>query len=172
LDNESPSSISWIGSTQAFLLLVVGVATGVLFDKGYFRPMLWVGSVMVVFGMMMTSIAKEFTHIILAQGLCVGIAQGLLFVSSVAILPQHFTTKKALANGIAASGSSLGGIIYPIVFRQMEQSVGFGWATRTIAFLAFFTLGISISLLKLRAVPRTTRKLLDLGAVRTPALYS
>lgn len=31
LSHESPSNISWIGSIQAFLLLLVGVFTGPLF---------------------------------------------------------------------------------------------------------------------------------------------
>jgi MFS family permease len=166
----SPSTISWVGSTQAFLLLIVGVATGVLFDKGYFRPLLWIGAVLVVFGMMMTSLVKSYYQALLAQGICLGLGEGLLFVSSVAILPQHFTTKKVLANGIAASGSSLGGIIYPIMFRKLEQSIGFGWATRTMGFLALATLSFSLSVMKVRALPKMKRKLLDLGAVRNSPL--
>ncbi len=120
---------------------------------------------LVVLGMMMTSIAKDYSHVILAQGICVGLGQGLLFVSSVAILPQHFTTKKALANGIAASGSSLGGIVYPIMFRHLEQSMGFGWTVRIMGFIAMGTLGVSISVMRLRALPKVKRKMLDLSAV-------
>lgn len=33
LSHESPSNISWIGSIQAFLLLLVGVFTGPLFGN-------------------------------------------------------------------------------------------------------------------------------------------
>ena len=108
LSHESPSNISWIGSIQGFLLLVVGVATGPLFDAGYFRSLLFTGSFLVVFGMMMTSISTQYFEVMLAQAICVGIGCGCLFVPSVAIIPTYFSTKKALATGIAASGSSLG----------------------------------------------------------------
>ena len=105
---QSNSNISWIGSIQAFLLVFVGVVTGPLFDWGYFRYLIFTGSFLVVFGMMMTSICKEYWQLMLAQGIVVGVGHGCLFVPSVAILPSYFSTRKAFAQGLAASGSSLG----------------------------------------------------------------
>jgi hypothetical protein len=59
--DQSPSNISWIGSIQIFLLLFVGGGcTGQIFDAGYLREMVIVGSTLAVFGMMMTSICKEY----------------------------------------------------------------------------------------------------------------
>lgn len=114
----------------------------------------------------MTSLCREYWQVVIAQGVVVGLGNGFLWVPSVAILPQYFTTKKALANGFAAAGSSVGGIVYPIVFRQLEQKVGFGWATRTVAFIALGTLSISISVMKQRVMPKQKRKLLDLSAFK------
>lgn len=108
LGSQSPSNISWIGSIQACLLLIVGVATGPLFDAGYFRTLLLVGSFLTVFGMMMTSISTTYWQVILAQAVCVGLGNGFLFVPSIAIVSTYFTTKLAFATGIATSGSSLG----------------------------------------------------------------
>ena len=105
---QSPSNISWIGSIQAYLLLLVGVVTGPLYDAGYFRSLLLTGSFLVVFGMMMTSICIEYWQLMLAQAACIGVGCGCIFVPSVAIIPTYFTTKKALATGIAAAGSSFG----------------------------------------------------------------
>ncbi|TAQ87456.1 hypothetical protein B7494_g4213 [Chlorociboria aeruginascens] len=108
LSSESPSNISWIGAIQAYLLLLVSVIVGPLFDAGHFRSLLLVGTFFAVFGTMMLSISTDYWQVMLAQALCVGIGCGCLFVPSVAIVPTYFTTKKALATGIAASGSSLG----------------------------------------------------------------
>lgn len=115
---------------------------------------------------MMTSLCREYWQVVLAQGIVVGLGNGFLWVPSVAILPQYFTTRKSLANGIAAAGSSCGGIVYPIVFRQLEQKIGFGWATRTVAFIALGTLSISICIMKQRVMPKQKRKLLDLDAFK------
>ena len=108
LSTSTPSNISWIGSIQAFLLLLVGTLTGPLFDAGYFRSLLLSGSSLLVFGTMMTSIARNYWEIMLSQALCMGLGCGLIFVPSIAILPTYFSTKRAVALGLAASGSSFG----------------------------------------------------------------
>ena len=166
--HESPSSISWIGSIQAFLLLVVGVVSGPLYDAGYFRHLILGGAFMIPFGFMMTSLCKTYWQTVLAQAICIGLGNGLLFVPSVAILPQYFTTHKAFANGVAASGSSFGGIIYPIVFRQLYPRIGFPWATRVLGFISVATAGFSCLIMRPRVMPKHKRHLTDLAAFKEP----
>jgi MFS family permease len=161
LRNVSNSDISWIGSVQACLLLIVGVATGPLFDAGYFYVLLTVGSFLVVFGMFMTSLCTEFWQVMLAHGITIGLGSGCLFIPSVAIVSTYFTTKKSFATGIAASGSSLGGIIYPIVFARLQPRIGFGWATRVIAFLMLGMMLICIAVMRVRVLPPQKRRLLE-----------
>ncbi|KAL6251382.1 hypothetical protein RBB50_001591 [Rhinocladiella similis] len=162
--HESPSNISWIGSIQAFLLLLVGVITGPAYDAGYFRALITTGAALIPFGFMMTSLCKEYWQTMLAQAFCIGIGNGCLFIPSVAILPQYFSTKKALANGLAASGSSFGGVIYPIVFRRLEQQIGFGWATRVLGFISFVTVWFSVLVMRPRVMPKQKRHLVDKSA--------
>lgn len=166
LSSYTPSQIAWIGSIQSSLLLLVGAITGPLFDAGYFTLLLLVGNLSITFGLMMTSIATEYWHFILAQGFLVGIGAGCLFVPSVAILPQYFKKLRALANGVAATGSGIGGVVYPIMFRQLQEQVGFAWATRVVGFLVFATCGISLSVMGMRIFPKEKRALFDLSAFR------
>lgn len=98
------------------MVLLVGAIVGPIFDKGYFRYLLVAGTFLVVFGHMMLSLCHALWQCILAQGFCVGIGAGMLFVPAVAIMPSYFRAKLGLAVGLAASGSSMGGIIYPIMF--------------------------------------------------------
>jgi MFS family permease len=90
------------------LLIFVGVLTGPAYDAGYFNHLAWTGLFLVVFGYMMLSFCTQYWQVMLAQGLAVGFGTACLFIPSVAILPQYFLKKRALANGIAASGSSMG----------------------------------------------------------------
>lgn len=108
LKDSNPSAISWIGSIQAFLLMLIGALTGPVYDAGYFRELLWGGSFFVVFGHMMLSLCTKYYQVLLAQGFCVGGGMGMLFVPGVAIISTYFNTRVALATGIAATGSSLG----------------------------------------------------------------
>lgn len=121
----SASSIAWIGSVESFLLLFVGVITGPLFDARYFYILLPFGCFMVTFGYMMTSFGTEYYQIMLAQDLCVGISTGCLFVAAVAVLPQYFEKKKALANGIAATGPALAASCTPSCFIGLSSRSAF-----------------------------------------------
>jgi len=166
LQDQSPSNISWIGSIQAFLLLIVGVITGPAYDAGYFRTLISLGAFLIPFGLMMTSLCSKCWQVVLAQAICVGLGNGCMFIPSVAILPQYFSTRKALVNGIAASGSSLGGVIYPIVFRQLYPRIGFPWATRVLGFISSVTSLFSVAVMRVRVVPKQKRALLELSAFK------
>lgn len=154
---------------QPFLLFFVGVLSGPIYDAGYLRPLLITGSFLIPFGFMMTSLCRAYWQLILAQGVCVGLGAGLVYIPSISIIPQYFTERKAFALGLAATGSSIGGIIYPIVFQRLLTSVGFPWATRVLGFLSAATLTVALVLLKNRLSPTGNRTLFDSQALRTPS---
>ncbi|KAL4922074.1 major facilitator superfamily domain-containing protein [Aspergillus aurantiobrunneus] len=158
---RSSSDISWIGSVQATTLLMAGVFTGPIYDRGCLRLLLTVGSFGIVFGTMMLSLCKEYWQVLLAQGFCVGIGAGCLFVPCVSILPTYFSSKLGAALGLAVSGSSLGGVIYPIVLNRLIEPLGFGWAVRVIGFIALGTLLIPVAVMKQRVKPPKARALID-----------
>ena len=130
LFETSSANISWIGAIQCFLLQLTGLIAGPVFDRGYLRLLLVTGSFMIVFGLMMLSLSTEYWQALLAQAFCVGIGAGLLFVPTVSLIPTWFNTHIGLAIGIASSGSSLGGVIYPVVLYRLISQVGFPWAVR------------------------------------------
>lgn len=166
LPTTSDSDISWIGSLQAFLVCCATIVAGPIFDRGHPRALAMAGSFLVVFGMMMTSLCTTYWQLMLAQALCVGFGGGCCFLTAVAIVPSYFTTKRALAIGIAASGSSLGGVILPIVFHRIQPHVGFPWATRVLGFISLATLILPCVCIKARAVPSKKKNLLDIAAFR------
>ncbi|KAK4608983.1 MFS-type transporter dbaD [Fulvia fulva] len=157
---ETESNLSWIGSIEAFLLCCCTIFAGPAFDRGYGRTLVIAGTLMVVFGMMMTSLCTTYWQLMLAQGLCMGIGHGGLFIVSIAIVPSYFSTKRSFAIGLAASGSSLGGVIYTIVFHRLidVHHLSFGWATRILGFMALGTLVIPCVCIKQRAIPAAPRK--------------
>lgn len=166
LFTASSSDISWIGSVQSFLLQLFGLIAGPIYDRGYLRLLLLTGSFLVVFGYMMLSLCTSYWQALLAQGFCVGIGGGLLFTPTVSLLPTWFTTHTGLAIGIAASGSSLGGIIYPIVLYRLIPQIGFPWAVRTMAFIALATFIAPVAAMRMRVHPPKPRAILDRSAFR------
>ena len=165
LSFHSPSSISWIGTVQGALLLIVGVISGPLFDRGYFRFILIGAGAALVIAMMLLSLATEYYQIMLCQGILIGICLGLLYIPSVALIPLYFKKHLGLALGLSTAGGSIGGVIYPIIFRQMVHKIGFGWANRVIGFVALVSLGLAVSLLR-PIGPRSVRQLIDMTAFK------
>lgn len=109
LKSRSAFQISIIGSLQAFLLVFLGFLAGPIYDAGYSRHLLSSGSLLIVGGTVGQSFCSQYWQLLVAQGLCVGIGCGCLAVLSVAIPSIWFTHRLPLANGIAASGSGVGG---------------------------------------------------------------
>lgn len=81
---------------------------GPVFDRGYLKSLILIGSFFVVFGLMMTSLSTEYYQVFLAHGVSVGIGCAFLFLPSIAVVATYFTSRRALAMGITASGGSIG----------------------------------------------------------------
>lgn len=54
-----------------------------------------------------------------------------------------FNQKRGTAFGILFTGSSIGGIVFPIMVSRLISEVGYGWAMRICAFLMLFLLVIA-----------------------------
>lgn len=89
-----------------------------------------------------------------------GFGSGCLFIPSVTIVATCFTQKRIFAVAIAAEGSSIGGVIYPIVFYRLVHRTGFGWAAHVVAFIALVTLAIPCIVMKSRVQTSKARTLL------------
>ncbi|KAJ5719791.1 MFS general substrate transporter [Penicillium malachiteum] len=141
--------------------MLVGVFARWFLDAGYLQTLLITGTSLEVFGMFMTSLCTNYWQFLLAQGICVGLGSGLLGLASVAVIPMYFSKKRMIATGIAATGSSLAGIIYPIMMRRLFVSMGFPWAVRVLAFLMLGCLVICCVIMRLRPRPRQLTNLID-----------
>ena len=166
LFSATSSDISWIGSIQSLVVFIVGAVAGPIYDRGYLRTLLLVGTFGLVFGHMMLSLCTEFWQALLAQGFVMGIGGGCLFVPSLAIMQPYFRKRLGLALGIVATGSSVGGVIYPVIFTRLVNRVGFGWTVRAIGFVALGTLVIPLAFSRMQRRPPVVRKLVDVSAFR------
>ena len=64
---------------------------------------------------------------ILAQGICSPLGTSMIFYPAMSTITTWFFQKRGFAFGIIASGSSLGGVILPILVQRLNDEVGFGW---------------------------------------------
>lgn len=101
-----------------------------------------------VFSLFMVSLSTKYWHAILAQAFGMGIGMGLTFLpavwtfarhrgteahamtSQISVLAQWFHRRRSIMMGIAVVGSSVGGVIFPIMLNRLFLSVGFAEGVR------------------------------------------
>lgn len=122
LRGHPSSDIAWIGSTQAFLMFVVSIAAGALFDAGFTPWLLWGGGALVVAGMMLVSATSLYWQVFLTQAVMMGLGFGLLYLVAPAVVSQYFHARTALAMGASSAGSAIGESIAVIVLHAEIES--------------------------------------------------
>lgn len=160
------AQVSWIGSIQIFLNFGICTVSGRLSDAGFTRHTIVTGCFLVVFGTFMTSLAKEYWQIFLAQGVCEGIGMGLAFMPAITVVSTYFLKNRAFALAVAACGTSIGSLIFPSLVQYLIPQVGFPWAVRCMAFVALVICVIANLLLKPYLPPRKSGPLLEWDAFK------
>ncbi|KAF5986912.1 major facilitator superfamily transporter [Fusarium coicis] len=144
LKDYSSSEIAWIPSLEIFFLFGLGPIVGIIFDRYGPRPLIIGGTIFHVFGLMMASLAKTYYQFLLSQGVCSAIGVACLY----------------------SPGSSVGGVIFPIMITRMIERNGYPWALRTAAFLI---LGLQvIACLTVRPRQKPVPKKLPAGRLAAP----
>ncbi|PIG82193.1 MFS monocarboxylate transporter [Aspergillus arachidicola] len=148
---QTPSDISWIGGVQVFCLLFISTLSGRATDAGMARLVVGVGAALLLLGTFMTSLATEYWQIFLAQGVCTGIGQGLMWLPSVTLISTYFVRLRVFAVTAAATGTR------------------FPWAVRCMGFVVLFMVIVTLALLRPRLPPRKSGPLVEWGAFKEPA---
>ncbi|OCB89309.1 MFS general substrate transporter [Sanghuangporus baumii] len=135
LTGNTSSQIAWIGSLQYSLIFLPGLLAGRLFDLGYFKFLLISACAAMTVANFLTAECSEYWHFLLCQGFLLGLAAGCIYIPCIAVVSHWFKHRRPLAFAIISFGGSLGGIVYPIMVRNLLPGVGFKWTVRAIAFL-------------------------------------
>jgi MFS family permease len=163
---ETPSTISWVGSVQLWIVFVVSVFSGRALDAGLFLPSFLVGSIIQIVGIFTNSLCTEFWQLLLAQGLCTGLGSGIIFCPAIGICTTYFQERRALAVAIVSTGNSFGGAIYPVVVRSLLPRVGFAWTVRVLGFINLACLACAAAFMRPRLPPRKSGPVIEWQAFR------
>jgi len=155
------AAIAFIGTLQMALVNTLAAVTGALCDK-YGVKYLYAGSGI---GTMMTLILLSFLQpgqfwaVFLTQGLLMGLTIAFGVQPAITVVGQHFKKRQALAMGLVTTGSSLGGIGFPLMFERLVPIVGLSNALRLAALKigVCYIVALLISTSKHSRVPSTRR---------------
>lgn len=134
--NATPLEYAFVGGLSVSVALLVSLLATTTTRLYGTRTTLLIGAILEALALVGASFTHRIWQLFLSQGICFGMGMGFLFVGSVGIVPQWFTTKRSLANGIASAGSGLGGMMYSLATNAMIQSLSIGWAFRILGIVA------------------------------------
>ncbi|KAL8834444.1 MAG: hypothetical protein Q9170_003740 [Blastenia crenularia] len=138
LKDQSPSAVGWIFSLYTFLAFGCGLQIGPVFDRK--------GPRWLVFG--------EYWHFILTFSILGGVGTSLIFTPAVGAIAHFFSRYRGGATGLAATGGSFGGIIFPLALQSLFPRLGFAWSVRLLALLFLILLIVANLLIRTRLPPK------------------
>jgi len=153
LSDHTASQIAWLGTFQLFSYYFAGAFVGRLFDSVGPTVLLIPGTFLLVFGLMMLSLCKQYYQFFLAQGFLIGVGSGLAYYPALSSIAHFYKKRRATMFGVTTAGSSIGSVIFPIVLNKLIPIVGFPWTARIMGFMCLALLLPSIFLVKSR-LPR------------------
>ncbi|KAG9006361.1 hypothetical protein FRB94_000825 [Tulasnella sp. JGI-2019a] len=125
------------GDSQLHLLPLVGtLSSGIIYIASLLvlplvlrypahkRNVSIVGLLVCMVGLVGAGFATRPIHLVLTQGIIYSIGATLLFFPILTCLPEWFSVKRGLANGILFSGTGLGGVIVPFLVEDLLNRHG------------------------------------------------
>jgi MFS family permease len=164
--NMNPSTVSWIGSVQAWLMFFLGAFSGRALDAGLYRPTIIIGILFQLIGVFTMSLSTKYWQLFITQGLLFGIGGGIFFCPVIGLLSTYFSKHRGLAMGLATSGNSTGGIIFPVIVQQLLPKIGFAWTVRVLGFVNLVSLVLVIAFTKPRLPPRKSGPVIEWSAAK------
>lgn len=134
--STSQSVLTMIGSLQPFMIYMSGAPAVALIRKWGAKAVVALSGVILVLSLMLIPLCNSVWQLFFAQGVLFGFGSGLGVFVSYSVPQQWFKRKRAMAVGLAASGSSVGGLLWPVVFELLNDGLGFSWACRIMGFIA------------------------------------
>lgn len=118
LKTSSISKLSLIGTMLGFIIILTGFFASPAYDRGHTRFLVISGSILIVLGMFLSSMAKQYYQIFICHSICIGVGSGSIFIPALGILAKYFDKKLSIAVGIAGAGAGVGGLLFPLFFSK------------------------------------------------------
>ncbi|KAJ5628945.1 hypothetical protein N7490_011173 [Penicillium lividum] len=150
LKDYSSGDVGWIFGMFAFLTFFCGVQIGPIFDARGPRALVFAGSVCEMAFVILLGFCTKYWHFMLVVGVLGGVGASLIFTPAISAVGHFFYEKRGVATGLAATGGSIGGIVFPLVLEALFPKIGWAWATRVVALICLVVLSVANLLIKSR----------------------
>lgn len=139
------SAVSLIGSILIGMYLLSGPVVGGLLNNFETRRIVVCGSIIASISFVLSTFSPNIFVYYFIYGILGGIGFGFIYLPAIVIVSQYFEAKRALATGIAVSGSGVGTFLMPLLSKYLIES--FGWKVAIYCLAALILLCVFCGLL-------------------------
>uniref|UniRef100_A0A131YVZ6 Monocarboxylate transporter n=1 Tax=Rhipicephalus appendiculatus TaxID=34631 RepID=A0A131YVZ6_RHIAP len=125
---ESRERTSWVISLNMSLAMLLGPLWGLLTKFLSLRTQTLLGCLIVGVSSILCYFAQSLTAVIVLQGICGGIGQGIVMPTKDLLIGYHFRKYRGSANGIYFIGGTLAAFVYPMILLLLVQEYNLGGA--------------------------------------------
>ncbi|KAF2123416.1 MFS general substrate transporter [Dothidotthia symphoricarpi CBS 119687] len=161
LRDYSGSSTGWIFSIYISLTFLCSIFVGPIFDAQGSRVLVLVGSALMMLSIMLMGVCTEYYQFLITFGILGGVGTSLVVTPATTAIGHFFMTTRGYATGIACTGGSVGGVVFPLMLEALFPK-GWGWATRIQGFVFLILLTLANLLIRVRLKPTVNAKLFPL----------
>ncbi len=131
--NLSEATGASIFALRSFVLAFSLPMSGKLVDKYDPRIVIFSGGLVCVLGMFLSAFADTTLEFFISFGVIIGLGDGVLYITCVALISRWFVKKRSLAIGIITTGVPLSGLFVPPLTTWLIISYGFETALMSLS---------------------------------------
>ncbi|KAK7048707.1 major facilitator superfamily domain-containing protein [Favolaschia claudopus] len=152
-------------NSNSVLPLIGTLSSGILYCSGsvinpiairypqHRRKAMWTGAALCAGTLIGASYATKIIHLLLLQGVLYGVGGALLYLQCLSFMSEWFAVRRGMANGILFAGTSVGGLLLPLILTPMISKYGPSTTLRI--------LGIAVGMLLFLLLPFVKGRLPD-----------
>lgn len=161
-DPKSLVNLSFVGTLALIFSYGLSPIVQVCTSIYGVRPIMMVGTLLIVISMEMAGFATQVWHLYLTQGVLFGIGASCMYVTVMDVTPQWFTRRRGIALGIVAGGSGIGDLVIPLIYTAINQRLGSGWTYRIMGFICLACDVVACVFVKEREQKRERKRLREI----------
>jgi len=149
---EGRGVLSIAGSLQVGVYSLSGPLVAVVLRKWGERKACMVGAILSAVGVLGASYSVGIKTLILCYSVVTGLGFGLMYLPSIVIVSQHFTSNRSLATGIVLCAAGAGTFLFAPFTEQMVEYLGWRGAMRVLAGICLGCVGCGAAMVPGHAV--------------------
>lgn len=108
------------------------------------------GAVVQLLAVFLIALCREYYQFFLAQGALLAVGMSFVAIPASGAVPRYFRRHRGVASGISVAGSSLGGVVWPLVMDQLlyRHRISFPWSMRIVGFIMIPLLALVLLLVR------------------------